>query len=145
MVCRCRQVPPSLLSPYLKLAKAAHSSGDFQSAKGYYETAIECLLEMPENDRDDVILGSACTNLTSCLTMLHQYEAAEKAWVAAQQFPAQPGAAATGAILYAAMGRKAEVDALIARLNQTMPAWVAQTEEMTQAILDGTHPAYPKE
>lgn len=131
--------------PYLKLAKAAHSSGDFQSAKGYYETAIECLLEMPENDRDDVILGSACTNLTSCLTMLHQYEAAEKAWVAAQQFPAQPGAAATGAILYAAMGRKAEVDALIAQLKQTMPAWVAQTEEMTQAILDGTHPAYPKE
>ena len=100
---------------------------------------------MPENDRDDVILGSACTNLTSCLTMLHQYEAAEKAWVAAQQFPAQPGAAATGAILYAAMGRKAEVDALIAQLKQTMPAWVAQTEEMTQAILDGTHPAFPKE
>ena len=131
--------------PYLKLAKAAHSSGDFQSAKGYYETAIECLLEMPENDRDDVILGSACTNLTSCLTMLHQYEAAEKAWVAAQKFPAQPGAAATGAILYAAKGRKAEVDALIAQLKQTMPAWVAQTEEMTQAILDGTHPAFPKE
>lgn len=131
--------------PYLKLARAAHSSGDFQSAKGYYETAIECLLEMPENDRDDVILGSACTNLTSCLTMLHQYEAAERAWIAAQKFPAQPGAAATGAILYAAMGNTGKVAELMEQLKQTLPAWVAQTQEMTQAILNGTHPAFQNE
>ena len=89
--------------PYLKLAKAAHNGAQFEAAKTYYETAIECLLEMPENDRDEIILGSAYTNLTSCLTMLHQYKAAEKAWNAAQQYPAQPGAAATGAILYAAV------------------------------------------
>ena len=131
--------------PYLKLAKAAHSSGAFEAAKGYYETAIECLLEMPENDRDDIILGSACTNLTSCLTMLHQYEAAERAWIAAQRFPAQPGAAATGAILYAAMGNTDKVAELMEQLKQTLPAWVAQTQEMTQAILNGTHPAFQRE
>lgn len=131
--------------PYLKLAKAAHSSGAFETAKGYYETAIECLLEMPEDDRDDVILGSACTNLTSCLTMLHRYEAAERAWNAAQRFPAQPGAAATGAILYAAMGNREKTQELIGQLKQTLPAWVAQTEEMTQAILNGMHPDFQNE
>lgn len=89
--------------PYLKLAKAAHSAAQFEEAKSYYEIAIECLLEMSEKDKDEIILGSAYTNLTSCLTMLYQYEAAEVAWKAAQQYPAQPGAAATGAILYAAM------------------------------------------
>lgn len=90
--------------PYLKLAKAAHSAAQFEKAKGYYQTAIACLLEMSENDKEEIILGSAYTNLTSCLTMLHQYPEAEKAWNAAQQYPAQPGANATAAILYAAMG-----------------------------------------
>ena len=51
----------------------------FEKAKGYYKTAIECLLEMPENDKDEIILGSAYTNLTSCFTMLHQYPEAEDA------------------------------------------------------------------
>ena len=128
--------------PYLKLAKAAHNDGQLESAKGYYETAIECLLEMPENDRDEVILGSACTNLTSCLTMLHQYERAEKAWIAAQRYPAQPGAAATGAILYAAMGNAEKTAEWLEKLKKTQPAWVAQTQEMTDAILNGTHPAF---
>ena len=36
--------------------------------------------------------------------MLHRYAEAEKAWNTAQQYPAQPGADATAAILYAAMG-----------------------------------------
>ena len=35
---------------------------------------------MPEKDRDDMILGSAHANLTSCLTMLHRYAEAEEVW-----------------------------------------------------------------
>ena len=128
--------------PYLKLAKAAHGSNRLQEASQYYQTAIECLLEMPETDRDDVILGSACTNLTSCLTMLHQYEAAERAWLAAQKLPAQPAAAATGAILYAAMGDAEKANAWIEQLKQTMPALVPRIQETAQAILDGTHPEF---
>ena len=128
--------------PYLKLAKAAHSSGELESARAYYETAVECLLEMPETERDDVILGSACTNLTSCLTMLHHYTAAEKAWLAAQKFPAQPGAAATGAILYAAMGDADKANVWIEKLKETMPALVPRIQETAQAILDGTHPEF---
>lgn len=128
--------------PYLKLAKAAHSAAQFEEAKLYYETAIECLLEMSENDKDEIILGSAYTNLTSCLTMLHQYEAAEAAWKATQQYPAQPGAAATGAILYAAMKNVEMVALYLEQLKKGFPAWVAQTQEMTQQILNGTHPHF---
>lgn len=128
--------------PYLKLAKAAHSAAQFEKAKDYYQTAIDCLLEMPENDRDDIILGSAYTNLVSCLTMLHQYPEAENTWKAAQQYPAQPGADATAAILYAAMGNAEKVAEHINSLKSKLPAWVAQTQEMTQQILNGTHPAF---
>lgn len=128
--------------PYLKLAKAAHSAAQFEEAKSYYETAIECLLEMSENDKDEIILGSAYTNLTSCLTMLHQYEAAEAAWKAAQQYPAQPGSAATGAILYAAMKDAEKVEWYIEELKKRFPAWVGQTQEMTRQILNGSHPHF---
>lgn len=130
--------------PYLKLAKAAHSAAQFEKAKAYYQTAIACLLEMSENDKEEIILGSAYTNLTSCLTMLHQYPEAEKAWNAAQQYPAQPGANATAAILYAAMGDAEKTAIHINRLKEKFPAWVPQTQQMTQQILDGTHPAFPK-
>jgi len=129
--------------PYLKLAKAAHTAAQFEKAKGYYQTAIECLLEMVENERDEVILGSAYTNLTSCLTMLHQYPEGEAAWKAAQQYPAQPGADATAAILYAAMGNREKTAEHIGRLKEKFPAWVDQTRQMTEQILNGTHPAFP--
>ncbi len=130
--------------PYLKLAKAAHTAAQFEKAKGYYETAIDCLLETSENDRDETAIGSAYTNLTSCLTMLHQYPEAKKAWDAAQKYPAQPGADATAAILYAAIGDEEKTAQHIEQLKTKFPVWVAQTQEMTGQILKGTHPAFPK-
>ena len=75
--------------------------------------------------------------------MLHQYPEAEKAWNAAQQYPAQPGANATAAILYAAMGDAEKTAIHINRLKEKFPAWVPQTQQMTQQILIGTHPAFP--
>ncbi len=131
--------------PYMKLAKAAHGESRFDEAKNYYETAIECLLEMPESDKEYVILGSAYTNLCSCLTMLHQYPAADKAWKEAQKYPLQAGADATAAILYAAMGDAEKVSAHIEKLREKQPAWVPQTHTMTKQILLGLHPAFPKE
>ena len=127
---------------YLKLAKAAHTAGQFERAKDYYKTGIDCLLEMPEADRDAVILGSAYTNLVSCFTMLHQYPEGERAWKAAQQYPSQPGADATAAILYAAMGNREKTAEHIALLKEKFPDWVSQTQEMTQQLLNGTHPAF---
>lgn len=129
--------------PYLKLAKAAHTASRLEAAKSYYLTAIDCLLEMPEKDMDEVILGAAYTNLTSCCTMLHQYAQAERAWNAARKYPLQNGADATAAILYAAMGDAQKTAEHIRRLQETSPDWVAKTQEMTQQILAGTHPAFP--
>lgn len=129
--------------PYLKLAKAAHSEARFEKAKVWYLTAIDCLLEMSENERDEIILGSAYTNLTSCLTMLHQYPEAEKAWKAARGYPPQPGADAAAAILYASMGNAEKVSEYMGSLKESAPALVPQTQQMTQQILDGTHPAFP--
>ena len=131
--------------PYLKIAKAAHGSAQYEKAVRNYVTAIECLKEMPEAERDEIILGSAYTNLTSCLTMLHRYPDGLQSWLEAQKYPLQPGADATGAILYAAMGNKAKTEDLIGKLKKTCPQWVAQTEAMTRQILSGTHPAFPKE
>lgn len=131
--------------PYLKLAKAAHAAARFDQALKYYKTAIDCLLEMPEQDQDEIMLGSAYTNLTSCLTMLHRYPEADAAWKQAQNYPLQPNADATAAILYAAMGNGEKVAVHLGRLKENYPAWVAQTQEMTRQILNGTHPAFPPE
>lgn len=130
--------------PYLKLAKAAHAAAQFEKAKDYYQTAISCLLEMSENDKDEIILGSAYTNLTSCLTMLHQYPEAEMFWKEAQKYSLQPGADATAAILYAAMGDAEKTAEHIGFLKEKFPHWVDQTQQMTQQILSGTHHAFPK-
>jgi len=128
--------------PYLKLAKAAHSSSRLDEAAKYYECAIECLLDTPEIDSGGVILGSALTNLCSCLTMLHRYGEAEQVWAAAQQYPAQPGADATGAILYAAMGKAEKSEEYLQKLEAKHPTLALQTREMTRQILEGTHPAF---
>ena len=102
------------------------------------------LLEMPQEDREEVILGSAYTNLASCLTMLHQYPEAERAWQAAQQYPLQPGADATAAILYAAMGNKEKSAAYMQQVKEKLPALLPQIQSTVQQIFDGTHPAFPR-
>lgn len=129
--------------PYLKLARSAHNGRQWEQAKGYYETAIACLLGMPEPQRDETILGASYTNLTSCLTMLHRYPEAAAAWEASRQYPAQPGAHATAAILWAAMGDREQTEAHLESLAQSFPAWVPQTREMTRQILLGQHPDFP--
>lgn len=131
--------------PYLKLAKAAHTGGEYDKAGNYYQLAIDCLLEMDDNEKDDIILGSAYTNLCSCLTMLHLYQAAEKAWESAARYPLQPGADATAAIMYAAMGEREKCAAHLAMLEQKQPAWAGQTRAMTQQILLGLHPSFPSD
>ena len=129
--------------PYLKLAKATHAEGELETALGYYDTAIGCLLEM--EDPDEIVLGSAYANLTSCLTMLHRYSQAEKAWLAAQNYPQQPASAATAAILYAAMGNREQAAHWLARLEKENPAPVPQIRAITEQILSGTHPDFPPE
>lgn len=128
--------------PYLKKAKAAHNRAEFETAREYYTTAIECLLEMPENDKDEIAIGSTYANLCSCLTMLHRYDEAELALKEGQKYPCRPGADATAAILYAAMGNKEMTDAYLERLQESYPQWLENTRAMTAQILNGTHPSF---
>ena len=128
--------------PYLKLAKVAHSDGRLEDAKECYEMAIKCLLEPPEDDRDEIMLGSAYTNLTSCLTMMHRYKDAEAAWKKACYFPPPMGAEATGAVLYAAMGNPEKAEAYLGELGKKCPDMVDMIRETTQRILEGTHPDF---
>ncbi len=135
--------PHRFYLPYMKLAKAAHTEGQFEKAGGYYETAIACLLEMPEKDKDEVVLGSAYTNLVSCLTMLYRYPEAEAAWKQAQRYPLQPGASAAAAILYAAMGEREKTAEYLKDLAQKSPELAEQTQRMTRQIREGKHPHFP--
>ena len=47
-------------------------------------------------------------------------------------------------IVALAMGDAEKTAAHINRLKEKFPAWVPQTQQMTQQILNGTHPAFPK-
>lgn len=127
--------------PYLKLAKAAHGSNELEKAARYYQTGIDCLLE--ESDPDGVVLGSSWANLASCLTMMHRYADAEQAFQKALSYPLQPGAYATAAILYAAMGNREKTSEYLAQLKAHVPAALPQIQSMTRQILAGTHPSFP--
>ena len=129
--------------PYLKLAKDAHTKAHFRKARNYYLKAIECLEDMSEEEKDNVILGSAYANLTACLTSLHQYSEAQIAWEKAQDYPLQPGAYATAAMLYAAMGNREQVAIYTEKLEHALPALAEQTAEIAKQILNGTHPDFP--
>lgn len=128
--------------PYLKIAKAAHQSNHFEKALQYYATAISCLLEMPEEEQDELILGSAYTNMAACLTMLYRYQEAQQAWHTAEKYPQQASAAATGAILYAATGNEGRCNAYIEKLKRTDPALSMKIRILTQQILRGEHPYF---
>ena len=108
------------------------------------DTTITDLTEFiaQNKDTDEEILGAAYANLSSCCIMMQRYTEAENAWNTAQQYPAQPGADATAAILYAAMGNSEKTAQHIEILKVKFPSWVAQTQEMTEQILSGIHPAF---
>ena len=106
------------------------------------ETAVDCLLEMPDQDRDERMLGSAYTNLTSCLTMLHQYPAAEAAWKEAQRYTCSLGQMQRPLFCMRRWGmRKRWPHTWSARRKLSGVAQHAR--EMTRQILSGTHPAFP--
>lgn len=126
--------------PYMKLAKAAHASARFEDAGKWYAIAYECLKE--QKDADHQLLAAAATNLVSCLTMLHRYADAEIIWQEAQRYPLRPGASATAAMLYAAMGDRRRTEECMETLRKEYPQWVSQTMGATELILRGAHPHF---
>lgn len=101
---------------------------------------------MKETELDEqtrIVLGSAYTNLASCLTMMHQYQEAEEALAESKKvLPEQPGREASEAVLYAAMRENEKVEALLQELEKQNPMIYMTAKEMTDKILGDLHPHF---
>lgn len=128
--------------PYIKLAKAFHQDGIYETAMHHYRIALSCLQEQQEPD--DEVLGSVYVNMMSCLTMMHDFKAACHAWERAQQYPLQPAADASAAMLYAAMGDRQLRDHYLQRLEEKAPQLAEKTKAPTQQVLSGSHPHFSR-
>ena len=98
---------------------------------------------MPEEEKDNVILGSAYTNFASCLTSLHQYKDALLARKKAESYPLQPGAYATPVMLYAAMRDNEQFSVYMEKLKDQAPDLALQISRIAEEILNGTFPGIP--
>ena len=139
---KANSYPHSFYLPYLKLAKFYHSEAKFEEAERNYLLSIDCLENASEEYKDRVVLGSAYTNLTSCLTMMHRYKAAVVNYRKALNFPIQSGTSATGAILYAAMGNVKETERFLSIVTKEIPALYTHTKKITDEILERKHPHF---
>lgn len=129
--------------PYLKVAKAAHIDGAFDVAAENYEIGIDCLRHGEYNDQTRVVLGSACSNYASALTMMHRFEDAHAMLDASMDYmPVLPGRSGTHAVLFAAEGNWEVVDAAMAALESESAELYAQTKKVVDAIRDGTQPRF---
>ncbi len=126
--------------PYLKVAKQAHNDGAFDVAEENYRDGIACFDGTGPDDQAKAILGSAYTNLASCLTMMHRYQEAAAALETSKALqPQLSGRAATEAVLAAAMGR----EELARQLLEDVEAPVLEkTREVAEKILGGSHPHF---
>ena len=129
--------------PYLKVAKAAHMDGAFDVAAENYECGIDCLRHGEYNDQARVMLGSACSNYASALTMMHRFEDAHAMLDASMDYmPVLPGRSGTHAVLFAAEGNWEVADAAMAALEKESAELYAQTKKVVDAIREGTQPQF---
>lgn len=132
--------------PYLKVAKNAHEDAAFDIAEQNYREAIRCLWQLRDNQQSKIILASAYTNLTSCLTMMHRYsEAEEYLELSKVVLSEQAGRASAEAILYAAMQEKEKLAGSLEQLKKENIALYMVTKEMTDRIMSGEHPHFSKQ
>ena len=126
----------------MKLAKAAHNAGAYETAVGHYHRALEHFDESQVQGvrQGGLIRASVYTNLASCLTMLFRYEEAEKMLEISREIsPQQTGRAVTEAILYAAMGERDRVEFCLAELNEQMPELTEAVTKTVEDIYIGNH------
>lgn len=129
--------------PYLKVAKLCLAAMDYAPAEENFRKAIACFDAAALSDSDKIIVGSAWTNLGSCLTMLHRYGEARTALENSKAFcPDAPGRAAAEAVLHALNGDADQVAACIATLEAHSPDAVASVRESTAKILAKTDPLF---
>ncbi len=129
--------------PYMKAAKFFLDQHIYDRAAENYRSAIGCFAASGPDDREKLLLGSAYTNLATCLTMMHRYEEAEAALVTSRSLhPDAPGRTAPEALLHAIRGDSAQVDACLAVLEAHAPDAVASIRESTQRILAKEDPLF---
>ncbi len=125
-----------LYLPYLKLAKAAHAGGDYETAERYYREGIRCLKEAAEEYQDDTILASVYANLASCFIMDRRYEEAEWALEESKLLaPKFPGRGGTEAILYALLKQPDKVRERLETLKREEPQLYGAVKAQTDEIL----------
>ena len=129
--------------PYLKVAKFYLNGRMYREAEENFRKGIECFDAMGLSDGDRIVLGSAYTNLASCLTMQHRYEEAETALKnSCTIYPDAPGRAAAEAVLYAVRGDGAEAEKCMEVLKTQGEEVYAAVRKSIEGILAGTDPMF---
>jgi len=129
--------------PYMKVGKFYLDHHDYGPAFENYQAAIACFSATGLDEKDKLILGSAYTNLASCLTMMHRYDEAEEALSTSRSlYPDAPGRAAVEAVLHALHGDREQVDACLNTLKAHVPAAVDSIRESTEKILEKKDPLF---
>ena len=131
----------SFYLPYLKVAKYYLSSRMCKEAEENFRKAIGCFSAVGLSDDDKAVLGSAYTNLASCLTMQHRYDEARAALDSAAKLGTDAaGRAAAEAVLFALDGDEAKVAECLALLKG--PEVAAAVKKNTDGILARTDPMF---
>jgi len=124
--------------PYLKIAKYAYEDMAYETSERNYRKAISCFDGTGLGEQEKMLLGSAYTNLASCLTMMHQFDEAHQSLKTSRQIvPDAAGRLGTEAILYAAEGNQAQAQQCLAELEQVLPDSAAMVREVVSPILAG--------
>lgn len=132
-----------LYLPYMKVAKFYLGGHIYEKAEENYRAAIECFSAKGLSPQDKLILGSAYSNLASCLLMTHRYEEAEGALATSRSLYADaPGRAAVEAALYALKGDEKKVNDCLEALKGHARAAYAAVKESTDKILAKTDPLF---
>ena len=129
--------------PYLKVAKFYLNGRMCREAEENFRKAIDCFDASGLGETEKIILGSAYTNLASCLTMQHRYEEAEAALETSRTvYPDAPGRAAAEAVLYALRGDADKVAECLGVLKAQDESVCAAVQKNTDGILAGTDPMF---
>ena len=133
----------SFYLPYMKVAKYALDTRDYGVAEENYRAAIGCFTATGPDDQQRRLLGSAYTNLASCLLMMQRLEEAESALSSSRSiYPDAPGRAAVEAAVHALRDDAAQVEACLEILKIHVPAAYDSIRSSTEKILAKTDPQF---
>lgn len=140
---RANEFSHNFYLPYLKVAKFCLDHHDYDPAEKNYRAAIGCFEATGLGKQEKLLLGSAYTNLASCLTMMHRYEEAEAALETSRSlYPDAPGRAAVEATLFAVRGDALQAQERLSALEAFSPEGYRLIKEGIDRILSGTDPMF---